>query len=69
MTDKKTDWSRWQGWRGQITYWRGFVAYYVYLVLPVQNMPYWSWVWLLPYAGDYAYWDEAIEIMTSETTG
>lgn len=48
---------RWAGWRGWITWTVGAVAYHVYMILP------WPLAkrsnWLLPYAGDYAYWDDA----------
>lgn len=52
---------RWIGWRGWVTWTVGAVAYHVYMALP--------WImakrcnWLLPRAGDYAYWDDAIRAM------
>lgn len=59
------DWRRWQGWRGQVTYWKGWLAFHVFMAVP-------AWVslsklqWLLPSAGDYAHWDEAIAAMRSD---
>lgn len=63
---KQVDWRRWQGWRGHVTYWRGWLAWQVYRPMPVHIMPSWSYLWLLPYVGDYAYWDDAIAIMNEE---
>lgn len=65
MTD--TDWSRWQGLRGHFTYWKGWLAWHVFMPLPSHRMPSWSYQWLLPSVGDYAYWDDAIAVMESET--
>ena len=62
-----TDWRRWQGWRGQVTYWKGFAAFHVFMSLPVLHLlPYWSYGWLLPSVGDYTEWESAIEIMNEE---
>lgn len=62
----KHDWRRWQGWRGHVTYWKGFAAWQLYRALPVVVLPYWAFGWLLPSVGDYAEWDNAIEIMRED---
>jgi hypothetical protein len=60
-----TDWSRWKGWRGQVTYWKGWAAYQVFLLLPVSWVP----LWLMPSVGDYAYWDDAMAQMKEDEAG
>lgn len=60
------DWSRWQGWRGQITYWKGWLAWQLFRPLPVGHIPLWTYGWLLPSVGDYCYWDDAIAVMNDE---
>jgi hypothetical protein len=62
----QTDWSRWQGWRGQVTYWKGWAAYQALRTMPLWRMPLWSYGWLLPSYGDYAYWDDAMAVMREE---
>lgn len=47
--------SRWHGWRGWLTWSKGAVAYYIYLALPWPIAK--RCTWMLPAAGDYAYWD------------
>lgn len=64
---QKHDWSRWQGWRGRVTYWKGFCAFHIFMALPfLQHLPLWAYGWLLPSAGDYSEWDNAIAIMNEE---
>ena len=62
-----TDWRRWQGYRGLFTYWKGWAAWQVYRRLPVGVLPFWSFGWLLPSVGDWAYWDDAIAAMRDQT--
>jgi hypothetical protein len=49
--------SRWEGWRGWITWTKGAIAYHVYMALPWPLAK--RCTWLLPSVGDYAYWDDA----------
>ena len=51
--------SRWTGWRGWITWTVGAVAYHVWMNLPLAIAKRSNW--MLPYVGDYAYWDDAIK--------
>lgn len=51
--------SRWTGWRGWITWTVGAVAYHVWMHLPLAIAKRANW--MLPYVGDYAYWDDAIK--------
>ncbi len=46
---------RYTGIRGLFTYCKGWLAYHVWMLLPLSIAP----MWLLPSAGDYAYWDDA----------
>ena len=55
---QKHDWSRWQGWRGRVTYWKGFAAWQIYRVVPIGL--------LLPTAGDYCFWDDAMIVMSED---
>jgi hypothetical protein len=66
-----TDWSRWQGWRGSVTYWKGWAAYQIWSLFPLSSpdLPFWSYGWLLPSVGDYVYWDDAIALMEYEQGG
>ena len=53
--------TRWEGWRGWITWTKGAVAYHVYMALPWPLAK--RCTWMLPYVGDYAYWDDAVKAM------
>lgn len=65
MEHKK--WRRWQGWRGRVTYWKGWAAYVIFMSLPrLDILPLWTYGWLLPSVGDYSEWDTAIELMREE---
>lgn len=67
--NKAIDWSRWQGVRGHFTYWKGWIAWQIYMPLPVGILPYWTFSWLLPSVGDYCYWDDAIAAMNAPSAG
>lgn len=54
------DWSRWQGWRGRLTCAKAWAAWQIYWWLPVERMPMWSYLWLLPSVGDYAFRDDIV---------
>lgn len=58
------DWSRWQGWRGWRTWTVGAVAYHVFMLMPWCVARHCTW--MLPWVGDYAYWDDAMAVMRSE---
>ena len=59
-----TDWRRWQGWHGVMTWTLGAICYHIYVSLP------WPLArranWLLPRAGDFIEWDNAIAVMRAE---
>lgn len=60
-----TDWRRWKGLRGHVTYWKGWTAYQVFMRLPDGSTASKLGLWLLPSVGDYVYWDEAIAAMNA----
>lgn len=64
----ETDWRRWKGLRGHVTYWKGWAAYQVLRPLPLWRMPYWSYAWLLPSYGDYVEWEHVIELMNEASS-
>lgn len=66
---KIVDWRRWQGWRGHVTFWKGWAAWQIYRIWPVRWTPSWSYAWLLPSVGDWAYFADAIAAMKKRTSG
>lgn len=61
---KQVDWRRWKGWRGWVTWTLGAICCHIYFSLPWPLMR--RAGFLLPRAGDYIYWDQAIAVMRDE---